>query len=117
MTTAQKLWHLLTPDQRRAAIVLLGLMLIGMVLETFGIGLVIPALALMTQSDLAAKYPVLVPWLNTLGNPSHERLVVAGMLTLVGVYAVEALFLAFLASRQARFVYGLRANLYPPLPG
>lgn len=111
MTTHQKLWHLLNHEQRRAAIVLLGLMLIGMVLETLGIGLVIPALALMMQSDLAAKYPLLVPWLNILGNPSHERLIIGGMLTLVGVYATKALFLAFLAWRQAHFVYGLQANL------
>ncbi len=107
----QKLWYLLTADQRRAAIALLGLMLVGMVLETLGIGLVIPALALMTQGGLAVKYPVLAPWLNSLGNPSHERLVIGGMLTLVTVYATKTLFLAFLAWRQARFVYGLQANL------
>jgi len=111
MTTLQKLWYLLTHDYRRSAIVLLALMLIGMVLETFGIGLVIPALALMTQSDIAAKYPVLSPWLNSLGNPSRERLIVVGMLILVGVYTVKALFLAFFAWRQACFVYGFQANL------
>lgn len=110
MTTTQKLWHLLTPDQRRAAIILLCLMLIGMVLETLGVGLVIPALALMTQSDLAAKHPILEPWLARLGNPSHERLVIGGMLTLVVVYAIKALFLAFLAWRQAHFVFRLQAN-------
>jgi ABC-type multidrug transport system fused ATPase/permease subunit len=109
--TATKLWVLLTPEQQRAAIVLLGLMLIGMVLETLGVGLVIPALALMTQGDVAAKYPALAPWLNSLGNPSQERLVIVGMLTLVGVYAVKTLFLAFLAWRQAHFVYGLQASL------
>jgi ABC-type multidrug transport system fused ATPase/permease subunit len=111
MSIAQKLWHLLTFDQRRVAIVLLGLMLIGMVLETLGIGLVIPVLALMTQSNLAAKYPVLAPWLNSLGNPSQERLIIISMLTLVGVYVVKALFLAYLAWRQARFVSGLQADL------
>lgn len=110
MTTPQKLWHLLTHDQRRAAAILLALMLVGMILETLGIGLVIPALALMTQRDLATKYPILEPWLKSLGNPSHEHLVIGGMLVLVGVYAVKTFFLAFLAWRQARFVYGLQSN-------
>lgn len=110
-TTACKIWNLLTSAERRSAVVLLGLMFIGMVLETLGIGLVIPALALMTQSDLATKYPVLAPWLNSLGNPSYERLVIAGMLTLVGVYAVKALFLGFLAWRQAGFVHEFHSNL------
>jgi len=111
MTILKKLWVILVAEQRRAAIVLLLLMLIGMVLETLGIGLVIPALALMTQDDLAAKYPVLAPWLNRLGNPGHEQLVIAGMLILVGVYAVKALFLGFFAWRQARFVHGFQAEL------
>jgi len=111
MTIPQKLWHLLTLDQRWTAVVLLGLMLIGMILETLSVGLVIPALVLMTQSDLATKYPVLAPWLISLGNPSRERLIIAGMLILVGVYAVKALFLGFLAWRQACFVAGLQVNL------
>lgn len=111
MTTPQKLWFLLTSDQRRAAIMLLGLMLIGMVLETLGIGLIIPALALMTQSNMAEKYPALVPWLNSLGNPNHKQLVIGGVLTLIVVYAIKVLFLGVLAWRQARFVFGLRANL------
>lgn len=111
MTTFQKLWYLLTHNYRRAAIALLVLMLIGMMLEAFSIGLVIPALALMTQSDIAAKYPVLSPLLNSLGNPSRERLIIVGMLVLVAIYAVKALFLAFLAWRQAHFVYGFQANL------
>lgn len=111
MTTPKKLWKLLSPEHRRSALAMLGLMLIGMVLETLGIGLVIPALALMTQGDLASNYPVLVPWLNSVGNPSHNRLIIIGMLMLVGVYLVKALFLAFLAWRQACFVFGIQANI------
>jgi ATP-binding cassette, subfamily B, bacterial PglK len=102
---------LLTPEQRRAALVMLGLMLIGMVLETVGIGLVIPAVALMTQANVVENHPVLMSWISSLGNPSQERLVIAGVLILVGVYAAKALFLAFLAWRQMKFVYGVQAEL------
>lgn len=111
MNTPQKLWYLLTTKQRRTAVVLLGLMLIGVVLETLGIGLIIPALALMTQGDLADKYPALAPWLSNLGNWSQEQLVIGGLLILIVVYTIKALFLAFLAWRQAQFVFRLRANL------
>lgn len=110
-TLSQKVWYLLSPEQRRAAVVMLGLMLVGMVLEAMGIGLVIPAVAIMTQGDLAAKYPMLAPWLNRLGNPNQEQLVIASLLILVGVYSVKALFLGFLAWRQMRFVYGVQAEL------
>jgi ABC-type multidrug transport system fused ATPase/permease subunit len=111
MAIPKKLWCLLTRDLRRSAVILLGLMFVGMVLETLGVGVVVPALVLMAQSDLVVRYPTLVPWLNYFGNPSQEQLVIAGMLMLVGVYAVKVLFLAFLAWRQSRFVYELQSNL------
>jgi ABC-type multidrug transport system fused ATPase/permease subunit len=109
--TSGSLWKILTPDERRSAVGLIGLMLIGMVLETLGISLVIPALGLMTSKDFASTYPALGHWFPGAGRASHGQLVIAGMLVLVGVYAVKALFLAFLAWRQARFAFGTQANL------
>ena len=82
-----------------------------MMLETLGVGLVIPAMAVMTQGDVATRYPKFAPVLHSLGNPTGEQLVIAGMLTLVAIYAAKALFLAFLAWRQMRFVYRVQAQL------
>jgi ATP-binding cassette, subfamily B, bacterial PglK len=105
------IWDVLTRGQRRAAVVLLLLMVVGMLLETLGVGLIIPALALMTQVDLASRYPSLAPLLRMLGNPGREHLVVVGMLALVVVYAVKAAFLTFLVWRQTRFVGRVHAEL------
>lgn len=107
----QKIWGLLTSSERRNVLVLLGLMLIGMVLETLGVGLVIPALALLTQKDFIHHFPVLLPLFQALGSPSQEYLVIGGMLALVGVYFIKTLFLALLAWRQIRFAYGVQAQL------
>lgn len=111
LSTARKIWSVLTPAEKRGAVVLLCLMLIGMVLETLGAGLVVPALALLTQRDFAARYPSLQPVFQALGNPSQQNLVIGGMLTLVGVYLIKAGFLAFLAWRQTRFAFGMQAQL------
>lgn len=105
-----KLWFSTVPEQRSGAAKLMLLMLVGMLLETLGVGLVVPALALMTQSDIVDKYPVLARWSVKLGNPSQEQLVVAGMLALVAISVIKAMFLAFLASRQMRFWCDLEAN-------
>ena len=108
---AFKIWSLLTPAEQRNALALLVLMFVGMVLETISLGLVIPAIALLTQSDLALNYPALQPFLQMLGNPSQQSLLVGGMLVLVGVYFIKALFLALLAWQQTRFAYGVQARL------
>ena len=49
MTLGGKIYSILTPSQRKSALGLMGLMVIGMVLETLGIGLVIPTVAILTQ--------------------------------------------------------------------
>ncbi len=110
MLGLQKLWFMLSPAQRRSGILLLGFIFIGMTLETLGVGVVIPILALMTKDNLVSSYPVLAPLLDLLGNPSHERLIVFAMLALVGVYVVKVLFLVFLAWLQARYIFSINAD-------
>lgn len=111
MSTLRKIRALLTPAESRSALMLLLLMLVGMFLETLGIGLVIPAIALLTQGNLAEHYPSITPILAALDNPGQAALIAYGMLTLVAVYLVKTLFLAFLAWRQAQFAYGVQAQL------
>jgi len=111
MTLPQKFWYILTPTHRYSSIILLGLMLIGMLLETLGIALVIPVFAIMTQDDLPLRYPMIAPWLNAFGNPSHTQLIVAGTIVLVVVFVFKAFYLAFMTWRQMGFVYGVQATL------
>src|SRR6266853_554712 len=95
--TLGKIWALLTPPERKSTVILLILMFIGMGLEILGVGLVIPALALLTQADYATKFPATRPILPTLGNPRQEILVTGGMLALVAIYTIKAIFFTFLA--------------------
>ena len=108
---AHRIWTLLTPSERRSALALIGLTFLGMVLETLGVGLVMPAIILLTQSDIAQNYPAFKPFVQSIGNPSQTTLVVCGLLVLVGVYLIKTLFLAFLAWRQTRFAFRLQAQL------
>lgn len=110
LSAPTKLWQLLTSSQQKAAVVLGMLLLVGMLLETLGIGLVIPALALMTQPDFVQRNPLLSPYLDLLGHPGREQLVVYGMLALLVVYTFKACFLGFLAWRQSKFVFNLEVS-------
>src|SRR5579872_5104194 len=103
MASFSKMWMLLTREQRRSAVALLVLMFIGMVLETLGIGLVVPILALTTRTAGAARSPGLGRLLGKLPNLDQGHLVMAGMLILVAVSTVKALFLTVLAGLQMRF--------------
>jgi ABC-type multidrug transport system fused ATPase/permease subunit len=110
MQTFKKLLALLEPEQRRKGLALLALMLVGMMLETLGVGLVIPVLAIIADPNVGARYPVLQQALDYFGN-DRPRLIGTVMATMVGVYAIKALFLAALTWHQARFVFSIESGL------
>jgi ABC-type multidrug transport system fused ATPase/permease subunit len=109
--TVRKIWGLLGPAQRRTALGLLLLTFVGMVLETLGIGMVVPVIALLTQPDYAARAPVVQRVLAFFGNPSENALVIGAMLSLAGAFLVKNTFLAFVTWRQMRFAFDLQAQL------
>ena len=110
-TVAGKLLSLLNKKQIYGMQIMFVLMLIGMALEMLGIGLVIPAIALMLKNDLTVDYPVFISVIEFLGNPPHEKLVVYGMFMLVITYTFKTLFLAYLTWWQARFVVGVQVDI------
>jgi ABC-type multidrug transport system fused ATPase/permease subunit len=103
--------RLLGAAERRRALVLVGLMVVGMALETLCTALVAPAIALMMRQNQAADYPLMQQLLAALGNPTQVELVVAVMLGLVVIFFTKNVFLAYLAWRQTRFAYGVQAQL------
>jgi ABC-type multidrug transport system fused ATPase/permease subunit len=105
------LWFVLELEQRKAAILLFSMMIIGTLLELIGIGLVFPVMALIANEEPTARYPLLSAGIMLMGNPSRTMLVVISMLALLGVYAFRTGFLALLAWQQSRFVYRLQARL------
>ena len=117
VATLHRMWSLLAPVQRRGAVLLLGLITIGMLFEALGVGLVMPAFVLLTQRDVATHYPELQAVLALAGHLGPRGLVVGGVLMLVAVYLVKGMYLAMLVRRQAHFVFGVQAGLAQRLFG
>jgi ABC-type multidrug transport system fused ATPase/permease subunit len=111
MSSVRKIYEMLTPSQRRQAVWILVLTIVGTLLETLGLGLVIPVLGLLTENDIAATYPQLQPLLRALGNPNPKQLIIGGMLTLLALHVVRVAFMAFLYWRQMTFAFSQYASL------
>jgi ATP-binding cassette, subfamily B, bacterial PglK len=108
---AGKLWKLLSRRERANAILLLALMFVGMLLESLGIGLIVPLITLFTQPAYIDRIPALRNLLVNLGNPSRDLVIIGAILALVVIYLMKALFLAFLVWRQTRFAFEVQAQL------
>jgi ABC-type multidrug transport system fused ATPase/permease subunit len=111
MLIMRKIWQSLTPGERRRGVLLLGMMCIGMVLETLGVGLVVPAITLLTQQSYVAKLANLPKPFDLLARQSRETLVVGALLFMVVIYLFKTVFLGFLIWRQTRFAFDVQAEM------
>ncbi|ABB24242.1 ATPase [Pelodictyon luteolum DSM 273] len=102
---------ILSERERRNSLGILSMMVIAVLLETLGVGLVIPALALFTEKDFAGKHPVAKPLIDFFGNPDQTSLVFGGLGLLFSIYLIKALFLLFMTWRQNHFIYAIGERL------
>jgi ABC-type multidrug transport system fused ATPase/permease subunit len=105
--TVRKLWWVMTARQRRGAAVLLVLMVIGMFLETLSVGLVVPAISLMTQPDEMQRFAPLLRF----GELDQGAFVIGAMALIVAAYLFKTAYLGFLVWAQARFAFAMQAEI------
>ncbi len=107
----EKIFYLLNSEERKATIAMLFLMLVGMVVEMLGIGLVIPVVTLMIEGDGLTKFPVIAAWAETMQATSQTSMIAFAMMALVAVYLLKNIYLAFLVWKQASFALNVQAGL------
>ena len=106
-----KIWAVLDTVERRRAVGLLLLMTIGMVFEAVGVGLVVPAFAVLINPAYGFGLPVLGGAIRELAGRPDGFPLYLGMAGLIVLFTVKAGFLAFLAWAQFRFAFQVRADL------
>jgi ATP-binding cassette, subfamily B, bacterial PglK len=107
----KKFWQMLDLIERRRLKFLMLFMLTGMVLETLSIGIFFPVLALISKGGIYENYPYLIPYLDIIGLPSEENLLVYFVIFMIFVYLLKGMFLTFLVWYQSKFVFDLQFNL------
>lgn len=105
MMAIKKVLNILSKPQKKSGGVLLLLLLIGVLLEAFSIGLIVPLMGVILQDDFFAKHTWVAQVFNTR---QHAHLVAYVMLSFVLLYLIKNLYLVFLAYFQAKFVFGIQ---------
>jgi hypothetical protein len=83
------IWSLLTERQRRGAVLLIGAMVGSTALEAVGIGMFLPAIAVIASPDPRQAYPFLTSALRALGEPSYTTFALAMLGTMVVISAIK----------------------------
>ena len=110
MKILKKIFNILDTKNKFQIYILIFLSLIGMILETAGIGMVMPLLIMLTQSnsippEIKFILDVFGIDLNVLQN------IIVMLLLMVGYFFVKFLFLLYLSLKQNSFVYKLQSQL------
>jgi ABC-type multidrug transport system fused ATPase/permease subunit len=101
-------WQALAINERRKLFFVWILVLIGMMLELLSLGLIIPFMGLLTQGDYAEKFPSLY---ERLGEPTQQEILVTGVLFILAVYLVKAIFTYYSNWVQRAFLNRAKARL------
>jgi len=85
------------------------LLLFGMILEVFGLGILVPALTLILDENFVNTYPELNKNLFFLGPLDHLQLVYGFLILVVILYLFKTVYVMFLTFKQHRFLSNLLA--------
>ena len=90
------------PGERRRLVYIWFLILIGMFLETFSLGLIIPFIGLLSQENYRESIPAFFEF---FGNPDQRDMLLYAMVAIAVVYVLKSIFLYYSAYAQRRFIY------------
>ena len=90
---------------------LLLLMLIGVFLETLSIGLIIPLVSIILDSQNNVSYEFVEHIMNIVGLKNKNYLLTFGIIIFFIAFLVKIIFLIFISYSQNKFTYQLQAKL------
>ena len=108
MDVLRTVWAILLPSERGRAAGVLAVILLSMLLEMVSIGMIVPALAILS-GDATAAPAVVRPWIEWLGTPSPEQFLRL-LAILVAVYAAKSLMLLVAAHHEAEFAAAVQTD-------
>ncbi len=99
-----KIFSILPRNQLIRCCGLVASMFIGALLETIGIGAILPLISLMGQPDFLRTHPEISVWAGRLGTSTHNSFIILCAVVLIGIYGLKNLYLGWQSRMQIRFV-------------
>lgn len=108
--TLKKVYFLITKRQRKGLIILSILLFIGMGMEVFGLGVLIPAISIILDPEMIDRTQLIISIKSFLGF-SQQNFILFFLSTIVVVYFLKSLFLVLLTHVQNKFLNNIIANI------
>ena len=104
------IWQTLLPKEKKGSILLSGMMILAMLFETLGIGLIIPIINILINPGEVRDFLSSIN-MNYFANLSDIYLAIALMSSICVFYLLKNLYLLFFIWWQMKFVTEVRISL------
>ena len=111
MTIIKKYLQILNLQEKNKILFIFLLMIISMIVEVIGVGLIIPIITLLTKPEKIYGEPNFKVILEFLGNPSQSDLIIYIMILFLCIYLLKNLYLGFFIWVKLRFTKNLKVSL------
>ena len=112
MNIITKLKLIFSSSERIKLTVLIILLFIGMILEIFGLGALIPMLSFLLESESIEKSEFIQNIKNYLPEISNKGFVYLSLGSIVLLYLFKSLYVMYLTYRQNKFLANLSSSIY-----
>lgn len=110
MNSILKLFSILTVKQKKQCAFIIFIMIIGAILEAFGIGLILPLLTIIGDENIFVKYPIVKKYADMFHITSHTGLIVAVSFCLIIVFFIKNVYITWQLKQQINF--SLKNQIY-----
>ena len=99
-----KISIIISKRRNKQMVFLILLLIIGMVLEIFGLGIILPILAIILDENMGNNYPVLISGINYLGYYNYKEISIFLIVLLPIIYFIKTIFLFVITFYQNKFI-------------
>ena len=112
LTTINQFFTILKkPDQTQLFFIIF-LMLGGMFIEMIGLGLIMPLVSFLINTDYAGQFPFIKNTSQIIfGDSSSSSIVYIGLFCILAIFFIKALYLSFYTWKQTFFVFTLNQTI------
>ena len=111
LKTILQINFLITKRQRKGLAFLVILLFIGMILEVFGLGIIVPMINILLDSEITSEYALVTKIKGFFPNLSHQDFVFSVLALIFLLYLIKALYQGYLTYRQNTFLNNVVASI------
>jgi ABC-type multidrug transport system fused ATPase/permease subunit len=106
-----KVFQLLSREQKKRLYLILFCLFIGMILEAFGIGIILPVLNVIVSPESLKQFGWVNDFFVSINLIEERDVIIFSLSLLIGVYFFKSLYLVILNYYQNRYISNISANI------